>query len=287
MGILIAFVLALLRFTGFLTEPQLTSDEIHAINGEPARVMWTLADDRPLQVATWNIERGVRFDRVAALLAELDADVILLQEVDRFCDRSDDRDVARELALQLRMNFVTAGEFQEIGEGRRDRACVSGQAILSRLPIDGATTVRFENQATLKWRLNPAQPRRGGRIALRARIGGAVFYSVHLESGSDEQRRANQVRDILRDVPAGHDPVIVGGDFNNLGDTASPMFAGFRDAGFDNAMTRGADNAQTVARRPIDWIFARHAAATARVVRATDASDHDPVIAKTFMQRRF
>ena len=287
MGILIAFALAILRLTGFVTEPLLVSDEIHAINGEPARVMGPLADDRPLRIVTWNIERGVRFDRVAATLAELDADVILLQEVDRFCARSDDRDVAHDLAMELRMNYLSAGEFQEIGEGRRGRACVSGQAILSRMPIGDPLTIRFTDQASLKWRLNPAQPRRGGRIALRARIGNALFYSVHLESGGDELRRANQARDILRDVPAGRDPVIVAGDFNNLGDAASPMFAGFRDAGFDTAMTRGAGEGATAARRPIDWIFARNAAAEARIVRATDASDHDPVIAETFVQRRF
>ena len=166
MAFLLALALWLFRVTGFLTEPMLTSDEIHAVAGEPSRTVWPLAPDRPLRIVTWNIERGVKFEAVQSVLQELDADVVLLQEVDRFCARSDDRDVARELALHLRMNYVTAGEFQEIGEGRRDRPCVSGQAILSRLPIADATTVRFEDQATLKWRLNPAQPRRGGRIAL-------------------------------------------------------------------------------------------------------------------------
>src|SRR6188508_3352501 len=191
MGFLVALALWLLRMTGFFTEPMLPSEAIHAVAGEPSRAVWALAPDGPLRIVTWNIERGVKFEAVQSVLQELDADVVLLQEVDRFCSRSDDRDVARELALQLRMNYVTAGEFQEVGEGSRNRPCVSGQAILSRLPIGDATTVRFEDQASLKWRLNPAQPRRGGRIALSARIAGAVFYSVHLESGGDEERRAH------------------------------------------------------------------------------------------------
>jgi endonuclease/exonuclease/phosphatase family metal-dependent hydrolase len=283
---LLALALWLFRITGFLTEPMLTSDEIHAVAGEPSRLASTLAADRPLRVVTWNVERGVKFEAVRSVLENLDADVVLLQEVDRFCSRSDDRDVARELAISLRMNYVTAGEFQEVGEGRRDRPCVSGQAILSRLSIDESTTVRFADQASLKWRLNPAQPRRGGRIALRARIAGALFYSVHLESGSDEDRRANQVRDILADVPAGRDPVIIGGDFNNVGDVSSEMFSGLRAAGFTNA-TSGKANEQNVARRPIDWIFTKRMTATAEVVRAADASDHDPVIAHTVLQRQF
>jgi endonuclease/exonuclease/phosphatase family metal-dependent hydrolase len=286
MTFLLALALWLFRMTGFLTEPMLTSDEIHAVTGEPSRAVWTLAPDRELRIVTWNIERGVKFEAIRSVLEELDADVVLLQEVDRFCSRSDDRDVARELALQLRMNYVTAGEFQEVGEGRRNLPCVSGQAILSRLPIGDATTVRFEDQASLKWRLNPVQPRRGGRIALRARIAGALFYSVHLESGGDEDRRANQVGDILANVPSGDEPVIIGGDFNNAGDASSAMFKGLGTAGFTNAMS-GNSIERTVARRPIDWIFTKRITATSVVIRAADASDHDPVIAQTVLQRRF
>jgi len=286
MTFLLTLVLSLLRMTGFLTEPLLSNAEIHAVAGEPSRVMWTLAAERPIRIVTWNIERGIRLDAIHSLLQELDADVILLQEVDRFCSRSNDRDVARELAQQLRMNFVTAGEFQEIGEGRRDRACVSGQAVLSRMPIDGATTVRFEDQATIKWRLNPAQPRRGGRIALRARTAGVTFYSVHLESGGDEARRSNQVRELIANVPEGAGPVVIGGDFNNLGDASSPMFSGLRAAGFANSASTDPAGA-VAARRPIDWIFAKGVSARSAIVRAPDASDHDPVIAQTFVQQRF
>ncbi len=286
MALILTLALWLFRVTGFLTEPMLSSDEIHAVTGEPSRLVWPLATDRPLRIVTWNIERGVKFEAVQSVLQELDADVVLLQEVDRFCSRSDDRDVARELAQHLRMNYVTAGEFQEIGEGRRDRPCVSGQAILSRLPIGEATTVRFEDQASLKWRLNPAQPRRGGRIALGARTAGALFYSVHLESGADEQRRAHQVLDILANVPPGEEPVIIGGDFNNAGGEASAMFDGLRAAGFTNAMGARAIE-RGAARRPIDWIFTKRMTATSEVIRAADASDHDPVIAETALRRRF
>src|SRR5262245_1766815 len=177
MTITLLLVLWLFRFTGFFTEARLSDDQVHAVNGEPARVMSPLADDRPLRVVTWNIERGIRFDAIAARLDALDADVVLMQEVDRFCARSGDRDVARDLAVALRMNWITGGEFQEIGEGG-DRPCVSGQAILSRQPINDGSVVRFADQASFKWRFNPAQPRRGGRMALRAATSGVVVYSL-------------------------------------------------------------------------------------------------------------
>jgi endonuclease/exonuclease/phosphatase (EEP) superfamily protein YafD len=80
---LLALALWLFRMTGFLTEPMLTSDEIHAVAGEPSRAVWTLAPDHALRMVTWNIERGVRFEAVRSVLEELDADVVLLQEVDR------------------------------------------------------------------------------------------------------------------------------------------------------------------------------------------------------------
>ena len=36
------------------------------------------------------------------------------------------------------------------------------------------------------------QPRRGGRLALRARTAGLLVYNLHLESGGDDVQRASQ-----------------------------------------------------------------------------------------------
>ena len=276
-ALLLAF--AVLRLTGFILEPRLSEEAIHSVTGERSRVMWPLAGDRPLRIITWNIERGVEFDAIAAVLEDLDADVMLLQEVDRFCARSAYRDVANDLAVALRMNFVSAGEFQEIGEGRRGAACISGQAVLSRMPIDEAAVVRFDDQASLKWRLNPAQPRRGGRVALRAATAGVTVYSLHLESGANEARRVNQVREIVADADHADGPVVIGGDFNNTGDAGSQLFFEMSLGGFTNHLSTSPTSHQR--RRPIDWVFTRGMSGEANVVRAADASDHDPVIFTT------
>lgn len=283
MALSLALALALLRMIGFFTEPRLAGEDIHAIDGERSRVISPLAPERPERIVTWNIERGIRFEAIRSVLEELDADVVLLQEVDRLCSRSGNRDVARDLAVALGMNWVAAGEFQEIGEGRRGTACLSGQAILSRQPIHDVSAVRFQDQASMKWRLNPAQPRRGARMALRASTGGAVFYSIHLESGGNERLRASQVRDIVADANRQADPVMIGGDFNTTGGMDSPVFSALSSAGFSNA---AAVNTTSIARRPIDWIFMSRISGTATTVGAPDASDHDPVVLIALVQPR-
>ena len=60
--------------------------------------------------------------------------MVPLQEVDRFCARSDYRDTAHDLAVALGMNWISGGEFQDIGEGRRRVPCMTG------LPQRGETT---------------------------------------------------------------------------------------------------------------------------------------------------
>lgn len=51
------------------------------------------ARGRPVRVVQWNIERGYKFDEIVQTLKILDADVLLLQEIDVGCDRSGRRDV--------------------------------------------------------------------------------------------------------------------------------------------------------------------------------------------------
>lgn len=277
---------AAFRLVGYFTEPRLEDSDIHAVVGDRDAIRAPAAagalpvnppnGGHPMKIVTWNIERGVAFERIAALLADLDADIVLLQEVDRGCRRSGYRDVARDLAARLGLNWVAAGEFQEIGEGRRGHGCVTGQAILSRATIADASVIRFAEQASAKWRFNPIQPRRGGRIALVAAINGVVAVSVHLESGDgDERTRAKQVEEMAAVIDADRDrPAIVAGDFNNAAGIESAMFAPLTTSGFQP--TR---HDRSTARRPIDWIFARGLSGASSVVLAEEASDHDPVVA--------
>jgi endonuclease/exonuclease/phosphatase family metal-dependent hydrolase len=271
------------RLVGFFTEPHLKPEEIHTVAGEPSRRGGPAPSGQPLKVVTWNIQRGVEFEAVLAALRSFDADVLLLQEVDAFCGRSGQRDVARDLAYALDMNWIRAGEFQEVGEGRRGRAAVSGQAVLSKFTITDPTPIAFTDQAKWKWRLNPAQPRRGGRMALKARTAGLVVYAAHLESGGDDGLRRRQVDQMIADHAnePKDTPVIVAGDFNNDLPARSKLFEAFTTASFNDALG-SLDGRRTTPNRPhaIDWIFVKNAVAkSGEVVRVDRASDHYPLVA--------
>jgi len=152
------------------------------------------------RVATWNIERGLEFDAIRAALtndqrffrrlphsmrgsrfnlasileqaAELSrADIIVLNEVDWGLKRTNYRNVARELAAALQMNYAFGVEFVEVdpltlgtetleGETSADKAAIiehlavdksrtlglHGTAILSRFPLNNTRVVRFIKQ---------------------------------------------------------------------------------------------------------------------------------------------
>ncbi len=238
-------------------------------------------EGRALKIVTWNIERGVRLEKILTTLKAFAPDIVLLQEVDRYCKRSGNLDVASELGRRLEMNWVSAGEFQEIGEGRGRAAATTGQAILSRYPIFDASAIVFGDQSSIGWRLNPWQPRRGGRIALRALTAGLLVYSLHLERLGNDQRRSSQLKDVLADqsLHPGVD-VVIAGDFNNARAVQPFLFAGFESAGFVDALGTAPRQTAVNSYHPIDWLFARGAThASGRVERIEDVSDHYPVVA--------
>lgn len=272
-----------LRLAGHLTDPLLSDREIHQTVGEPTRIGW-IADPRPeIKVVTWNIQRGAEFDRVLSTLQTLDADVLLLQEVDMFCRRTGGRDVAGELADALGMNWLCAGEFQEIGESLGRQPALTGQAILSRYPLEDAVVLPFTAQAKLRWRLTPLEPRRGGRIALRVRTAGVLVYNAHLESWGSEKLRRKQLDQILADqagTAADGAAVIIGGDLNNLPVIRSSMFGRLTVASFADALG-GPDAVRRTSarhRHPIDWIFTKNLSPSGGgVADVGGASDHYPV----------
>src|SRR4029079_13116766 len=117
--------------------------------------------------------------------------------------------------------------FQEIGEARRGQAAITGQATLSRFPISHPDGLSFAAQDKLRWSINPVQPRRGGRIALRVETGGVVLYNNHNESAHNDTLQRRQRMEIPQsqstDIASGK-PVVIGGDFNNGPILRSAMF---------------------------------------------------------------
>jgi endonuclease/exonuclease/phosphatase family metal-dependent hydrolase len=274
-----------IRLSGFFTEPALSADEIHRIDGEPDREALS-ATPETLTLVSWNIAYGRRCERHADVLASLEPDVCLLQEVDVGCRRSDFRNVARWLADALHMNWLFAGEFQEIGQGRVGIVGVTGQAILSRYPLSVPAVLPFPDQARLRWRANPWQPRRGARMALRAETAGLRVYNAHIESGKNNAFRRKQLAHIAGEEEAlatSCTSLVIAGDFNGGASGRGPMLDMLYDRGFVDALNGNPRNRRTAVRRndAIDWILVRQLAVSDAGVGARHCgSDHFPVWAK-------
>jgi endonuclease/exonuclease/phosphatase family metal-dependent hydrolase len=276
----------LLPVVGYASDPLIDNHPIHATVGEPARVAGLPPADRPLTVVSWNIARGTRYEQIRDTLAQLEGDIYLLQEVDMGVRRSGYREVARDLANDLGgLNWVFAGEFQELGQSRRDVPALTGQAVLSRYRINNAFALTFENQAWLRWHFDPFQPRRGGRMALRVESGGILLYNAHLESAKDDRFRHKQVDEMVVDylrLGVADQPVIFAGDFNTgAAPQDSIIVRCLVDHGFTDALGAVAAPRRTSVAHvdPLDWIFVKNIAPIGgRVVAVRNKpSDHFPL----------
>lgn len=186
---------------------------------------------RSLRIACYNIERGLRLDRIIDLWTQHRArlsDIILLSEADRGMARSGNRHSARDFGEALGYSWAYAVEFIELTKGDRRERRVSGEnqtghignAILSRFPLGNLQVVRLPCFFDYTQRF---MARIGSRIAVIAdlRIDGHLLtlVSVHLESDSSPEQRSTQMEALLGAIRARDDgqPIIIGGDMNTTG----------------------------------------------------------------------
>jgi endonuclease/exonuclease/phosphatase family metal-dependent hydrolase len=227
-------------------------------------------DPRPLgiRIASWNIKVGSieGLDAITAALLAIDADVIMLQEVDVDVARTGVVDQPREIANALGHQYAFAPTVALEGG-------TYGIAMLSRLPYQFVGTVPLTNAGA-------AEPR--------------TAIEAHLCIGASELRVINHHADytlaaaetsvleladyISDEAQLGALPTLFGGDFNQ-----EPTDRGLRacvDAGlvdvlaeFDPAPTRGS--------RRIDYVFAKACTAAwilAAEVVSSSASDHQALV---------
>lgn len=246
-----------------------------------------------LRVVSWNVNRGLQLDGVIEFLHNSSAEVILLQETDVNARRTRRRNIPREVAQALRMNYIFGREFEELAQGTEASPAYHGQTTLSRLPLSNPRILRFGEQSTF-WRphwfippLQSLQRRLGGRMALICDITlhgrKLVLYNVHLESRGNNELRIGQLSEMLSEIgknPA-RAPVLVAGDFNfDLSrDSAATLIAGM---GMDNQFASfGGRRTVPNHARPaaIDWILTRGAgsASNPEIHESVTASDHFPL----------
>jgi endonuclease/exonuclease/phosphatase family metal-dependent hydrolase len=247
-----------------------------------------------VRALTWNIERGVRFDTIFAFLRNCEVDLILLQEADLNARRSAYRDVARELAQSLCLNYVFGLQFQELSSPNEMRPAYQGLATLSPWPLSNGRVVRFRRQSKF-WLPRPYIPqteifqrRLGGRIALvcEVAIGShrLAAWNVHLESRGDDELRIDQLKETLADAQRYKDtvPSVIGGDFNLV---ASEGMAAevLGEAGFHDAVGSRSPSTRGARPRRIDGLFVRGGTSEGGAVHTSVAgSDHFPVSTRIY-----
>jgi endonuclease/exonuclease/phosphatase family metal-dependent hydrolase len=265
------------------------------VTGNFAPFRWAIWPPSLLRVVDWNIDRGQHLQGIIDFLADANADILILQEVDINARRTHRLNIAEELAQKLQMNYVFGREFQELVQGSESSPAYHGQATLSRWPISNPRLMRFSRQSHFwqpRWflpRTEPFQERLGGRIALVSEINVAgsklLTYNLHVESRGNNELRLSQIEEVLSDAARQdpESPMIVAGDLN-LDASKDEAHLAFARAGFQDAVT-SARTPTTPSRglfepgRRIDWAFIRGPirAGSGRVHNQVNASDHYPI----------
>jgi len=187
-----------------------------------------------IRVVQWNIERGYELPGIIAELQNLDADVLLIQEIDIACDRSKNVDCLTEIARALRMAYAFTPEFRELRSPVRDERTqgggLHGNAIFSRFPLLQARVIKHSVQpvdwpAEGEWR---KEPREGARYAITALVDvpdapqPVRVYSLHLELFCGIDGRVGQFADVLQDatrcgeIDSNNPAQIIAGDLNTM-----------------------------------------------------------------------
>jgi endonuclease/exonuclease/phosphatase family metal-dependent hydrolase len=156
---------------------------------------------RCLRLATWNIHAGIgrdrRYDpgRIIAVLQELHADIVALQEVAPLTEHG-------EFLSQVRSAL---GVHVAVGRTLTRRAGEYGNALLSRFP--------FKETANIDLTVGKHEPR--GAIDARIDVDGRELRVLSTHLGLRPAERRKQVRKILAALDTdAHSPVVLMGDVN-------------------------------------------------------------------------
>lgn len=151
-----------------------------------------------MKVVSWNIERGYRPEETCRALAELEADVYLLTELDRGNGRTKGVDMFELIGRSLGLEGRYAREFEELDSVWRRvlplgglGGGVHGNAVFARAPLLDYRELPLPTADPLHWRGETVvpelfEPRRGGRKAqlFELEVGGrpVSFINIHLEN---------------------------------------------------------------------------------------------------------
>jgi len=242
-----------------------------------------------LRVVTYNIHRAIGVDRrfvpqrVTEILLHLNADVVMLQEVDEGAPRSRELDLARELATGAGYPHYAVGHNVTLRKGRYGNATLSRHPIQRERNID-LTIGRRKRRGCQHTRISVESP--GRRRPYRLEV-----FNLHLGLSARERHQQldllSRSRELTRISEA--TACIVAGDFN---DWRSLLVPGMVDElGFRSASGPDGERLRSIPTFPaffpqgaLDRIYYRGALDLLWVSRgrhdlAQIASDHLPLIA--------
>jgi endonuclease/exonuclease/phosphatase family metal-dependent hydrolase len=252
-----------------------------------------------LKVATYNIHHGAGtgecaeqapsrprpscgYDlaRTTRVLASFGADVLALQEVDRFWTRSANDDQPAKLGDALGMSTCYGPNLVHGPDAHAPVAHEYGTLVLSRHPIEACRNTLLPQPVGEQRGLLDATIQVGER---RIRI-----LNTHLDT--QRESRGAQVAALVAAVGSGSQPMVLLGDFNAEPDAEemAPLFAVLTDAWRSAGQRAGHTYPAAVDAAPdrrIDYIFTsregvRVVSAEVLVANETRAtSDHYPVLA--------
>jgi endonuclease/exonuclease/phosphatase family metal-dependent hydrolase len=233
-----------------------------------------------LKIVSYNVH-GPQKDDIEKLFGTLerhpalrDAHVLALQEANRYRQKSGRRNIARELAERLKMNYVYAVENsypESNGGGAR------GLAILSRLPLTDIERLELPHRGP------------GGRLRIglfaTVQVGATALRlcNTHLETRLAKEKKAEQmslmVTKLKQSSPA--QKMIVLGDFNTITDgTRKALAAVFEQHGFTTPLRGDEKTFQRyfVWRPTLDWVYLSNLRVLEhKVEEDVTASDHRPL----------
>lgn len=235
-------------------------------------------NENSIKVLSYNIHHAnppskpefIDLKAIAQVIRKSGADLVALQEVDVFTDRSGkNSNQAEELAKLVDMEFFfSKGIDYQGGE--------YGTVILSKFPIMEKQRLELPNLENVD-----SEPRTLAVVTVDVRGEKLKFANTHLDYTNKENNliQTKKIHEIFSKEPL---PVIIAGDFNAVPESASIQFLDqlfVRSCLVDCPLTSPQENPK----RTIDYIMASSnsnlAAIDHQVMAETYASDHRPVIA--------
>ena len=218
----------------------------------------TLSDasgKKEIRVVSWNIERGKQLDNIITFFKEdsslSQADIILAIECDNGMGRTNNRNVTKELAEALGMNYCFAPSYLVLGKGAigetqhhtKNTTALHGTAILSKYKIELAKGIEVP---PVKEVFHSSEKRLGCKKGLVAKVNlgskSIALGAIHVDLSSTATDRANQLEAVLKALPKA-DMQLIGGDFNcstfNLrkkGELAAQVITKFFTIGFKGSI---------------------------------------------------